>query len=434
MRRIIQNLIVYINISITIALLIGLLKWTLKVRFFYALFIYGLIIRLYCIIESKLFPAKINNNTTRSRKMIALMLPIIGPSFYSSTYTKSHYKYSNEQINSSFDYEELQYFNEGSEFFNNLYTTIEKSKKEIWIYFYIVKDDDLAEKFVKLLIKKHNEGIKVNVKVDAFGIFTSYSTFYKKLKKAKINIKIVKKLNKFDLSSNYSFRTHKKYIIIDNYIAYVGGMNLAQEYLGTSKKYGLWNDYMIKYNSKSLSKILINDFLGQKNVDNKSLSNQIIIESAHNDSTNIYNAIIKNIKSAKEKIIIVTPYISLTDELNELLKLRQYEVKIKFIVPGNHDGKFYANNVLKSYLSNFENIETYEIENTFVHSKLFQFDDEVLFGTVNFDMRSFFINDEILIKSKDKRVIKEINKLILKSKKVIYRKQKSIFKIFSDSI
>lgn len=392
--------------------------------------------RIYICLEMFFFPAKLNAHTLRRDRLKSLLIPVVGPIFSQFVHTTPVVETDMTLIDSSFDVERMKYYNNGIVFFNQLYERIEQAQQEIVLYFYIVGNDRLVEQFTKLLIKKHNEGVNVRIKVDALGMMDAYKSFYAMLKENNINIEIVSPTKYYDLNNILSYRTHKKFVIIDEEICFIGGMNLAQEYLGYSSKFGSWEDYMIKYKSKDLAKILKRDFLDKKFTIKKQHHNsRVIIENGCMNSTKIYNSFVRGIKEARNRIVIITPYISLTRELHELIQSKAKDIKVTFIVPGKSDGKFYAESVLKATLSQMENIEIREIENTFVHTKLYYFDDKVFFGSTNFDMRSFFINDEILIKTKTNfKFERELKRLFLISKETKYKKRKSMFRIFKDAM
>lgn len=395
-----------------------------------------IIARFYILIEMYFFPAKMNKYVNIYERIKPLFIPIIGPIYSQFVHTTPVVEIDSRTISSSFNFTSMKYYNSGIVFFNQLYEQIELAQNEIILYFYIVGNDKLVEQFANLLIRKHKEGIKIRVKIDALGAIDAYKSFYALLKKHKINIEIVSPTKYYDLNNILSYRTHKKFVIIDNQICYIGGMNLAQEYLGYSSKFGNWEDYMVKIKSNELAKILKKNFMDKRfSIKNHLSSSKILIENGSSKTDKIYRSFVEGIKNAKKRVIIVSPYVSLTEELTKIIENKSKTVPITFIVPGKSDGKFYAENVLKSTLSNFENVEIREIENTFVHTKLYFFDDRVLFGSVNFDMRSFFINDEILVSTKSNfKFERELNRLLQISKIKKYPKFKTIYHIFKNAM
>lgn len=436
MRRFLQFLIFFINFMILVYILPIQIIQLHHEYFWLYIFVYYMITRFYIVWETQAFPAKMNKFVDKREIALPLLIPFIGPMYVQFIHTSPVFSPKSKLVDANFDYEKMHFYNNGITFFNELYSQIENAQEEIVLYYYIVKDDDLVEQFTNLLIKKHQQNVKVKIKVDAFGLIDAYKSFYFKLKKNGINIKIVSEYKRWDFSNILSYRSHKKFVIIDNKICYLGGMNLAQEYLGFSSKYGMWEDYMIKYQSSQLATLLLNDFNDTTNkVKYKFNNSRLIIENGDLTTTKIYDKFMQNIEKAQERIIIITPYVSLTKEMFDLLERKAKDVKITFIVPGKTDGKFYASLVLKSTLAKIENIEIREVTNTFVHTKLYYFDKKILFGSTNFDMRSFFINDEILVSTKTNYKFEaELKRLISISKPVKYKKFNSFFDIFKNAM
>ena len=136
----------------------------------------------------------------------------------------------------------IDMFSDGKDFFRSLMKDIKAAKYSIDIEFYIIKPDFIGQRLLKLLTDKAKEGVQVRLLIDALG---SRRISDRKLKdfidaggKVEYFFKPKFKYLNFDLN----YRNHRKIVVIDNKYGYIGGFNIAKEYLGFKKKFGYWRD------------------------------------------------------------------------------------------------------------------------------------------------------------------------------------------------
>ena len=323
----------------------------------------------------------------------------------------------------------IQTFFEGKDFFTELKKSIQNAKNTINMEYYIFKLDKIGKEIIDLLIEKDKEGVKINIIID--GVNSHNSKLKKYLKNTGINLSLFFKtyIPFFNLRINY--RDHRKITIIDNEIAFIGGMNIGDEYLGESK-IGFWRDTSVKvygdivyslekefYFSLSIvqNKLVSNENLGK--ISNKALSSsikknrtslQVVSCGPNYEFPVIRDNFIKLIQEAKKTILIQTPYFVPDDLLLDTLKTAIISgIDVKIMIPSKADhpfiywvNQFYAGELLRL------GANIYRYENGFIHSKTLSVDDEVIsVGTCNFDYRSFYLNFEININIYNKEIATE---------------------------
>ena len=142
---------------------------------------------------------------------------------------------------------ETKVFFDGKELFDDILESLKKAQKSINIEFYIFKNDDIGSKVLDILKEKAKSGVEVRLLYDSVG---SRTTNRKKLQSA---IDASVKVGEFFpsllrlININMNFRNHRKIIVIDNKVGYVGGFNVGDEYLGKDPKFGYWRDTHIKF-------------------------------------------------------------------------------------------------------------------------------------------------------------------------------------------
>lgn len=359
-------------------------------------------------------------------------------------------------------FEDISFFYEGNDFFNNLISEIEKAKKTLRMEYFIFKNDKLGKKIAHTLIKKANEGVNIKIIIDGAG---GYSKFMiRKLRKNGIEVgiffpAIIPIFKIANLRANY--RDHRKITIIDSKVAFTGGFNIGDEYLGIGKL-GYWRDTGVKitgnivnqleqefFFSWNISKNKKNNFEYNLNFDNNipTTNNknyaQVVSSGPNYQFRTMRDNFLKLIMEAEKSIFIQTPYFVPDDNLLDALKISALSgIKIKIIIPSKPDHPFiyWINQYFVGELVKL-GVEIYQYEKGFIHSKLMIIDNEVAtLGTANFDYRSFYQNFEININLYSDSNIKNLVKqfyIDIENSKIISEQEfnsRSIFSKIKESI
>lgn len=302
--------------------------------------------------------------------------------------------------------------NNGDAFFPALEDAIKKAREYIMIEFYIMKTDAIGRRIMELLKAKAKEGVEVYIIYDHFGSERHLNRKYmNELKAAGVRISVFDPQKISLLNSNFNFRNHRKAIVIDGYIGFVGGLNLGDEYNHQSKKFGFWRDthLLVRGNGvTSIQNVFVKDwYYVTGGILNKPLDKTVeafpglfaILESGPDFEVGlIKDAYFKMIAQAKQSIRIVTPYLIIEPDMMTALRIAAKSgVRIQLLVPGKHDFAM-VGSATRSYYEQLlgYGVRIYEYTDRFVHSKILIIDDQTAsVGSVNFDPRSFHINFEV---------------------------------------
>lgn len=332
----------------------------------------------------------------------------------------------------------VELLNNGDIFFPRLIDELKKAKEYIMMEFYIIKTDTTGRQVLDVLREKAESGIDVYLLYDHFGSQKHCSKQYlSDLKKSGVKIAVFDPQQLTPLNTNVNFRNHRKAIVIDGKVGFVGGMNLADEYNHLSSKFGFWRDshVLIKGNGvTSIQNVFVKDWYYVLNeVINKPLDKTVelfeglftVIESGPDfENGLIKDVYLKMINHAKKSIKIVTPYLIIEPEMMLAMKIAVLSgVKVQILVPGLPDTKT-AGFATRSYYEVLleYGVEIYEYKDHFVHSKILVIDDNICsLGSVNFDPRSFHLNFEvtaIFSNEATNNVVNSFNQDLEKSKRI----------------
>ena len=354
---------------------------------------------------------------------------------------------------------DIQLYFTGKEFFSNLKKEIANAKKFINMEYFIFQFDGIGKEIADLLIKKANEGVEVNLIID--GVNLANFKLKRYFKNTGVNLYLFFRtyIPLFNVRINY--RDHRKVTIIDNRVAFVGGMNIGDEYLGKGK-IGYWRDTSVKIYGDIVSSFEKEFYFSLSIVKNKYLRDEKIsneISLKYEEDDNVYMQVIssgpnyefpairdnyiKLIQEARKSVFIQTPYFVPDDLLLDTLKsavLSGIDVKIMIPNKADHPFIYWINQYYVGELLRL-GANIYRYENGFIHSKTILVDEEVVsVGTCNFDYRSFYLNFEINLNIYNKEIANSFKtqyyKDIAISKKLTFNdfKRRSIFTKVKESV
>ncbi|MDR0844288.1 MAG: cardiolipin synthase [Tannerella sp.] len=307
---------------------------------------------------------------------------------------------------------ELSVYMNGKEKFNALLEEIDRAEHHIHLQYYIFMDDDIGIKIQKALIAKAKEGIKVRVLYDDVGSWNVKKLFFDEMKEAGIEVYPFLKVAFPVFTSKVNYRNHRKVVVIDGKVGFMGGMNIADRYIqGT--EWGTWRDTHFKILGKGVhglqsafsidwyvvSKHLIR---GKEYYPEEKIYGDSIIQFALSGPTGQWRMLMQAftfcISNAKKYIYIQTPYFLPTEGLNQALQtIALGGVDVRLMLPERSDTQT-AHMASHSFLDDMlkAGVKVYFYKTGFLHSKLMVIDDELTcIGSANFDFRSFEHNFEI---------------------------------------
>lgn len=303
---------------------------------------------------------------------------------------------------------------DGEETFNTILAELKQAKHHIHMEYYIVRDDAIGQEIKQILVEKARAGVQVRFLYDAVGSWQLSKKFRLEMKEAGIEVIAFGPVKMPFFNSKFNFRNHRKIIIIDGNVGFVGGLNIGDEYLGRNPSIGYWRDthLLVKGNAvRSLQLIFLQDwfymtnhsFLTEEYLTPVSEGNshggvQLIAGGPDNEWSVIKNIFFSMITTAKESIWIATPYFIPDEDIFSAIKIASLSgVDVRILVPSKPDKRivFHAS---RSYFPELleSGVRIFEYNRGFMHSKIIIVDGEIAsIGTCNMDMRSFHLNFEV---------------------------------------
>jgi cardiolipin synthase len=302
----------------------------------------------------------------------------------------------------------------GEETFHHILEKLKKARHHIHLEYYIVRHDRIGQEIKNILIEKARQGVKIRFLYDAVGSWQLSKSYINDLRNAGIEMVTFGPVKLPFLNNKFNFRNHRKIIIIDGTIGFVGGLNIGDEYLGRDKHIGFWRDTHLMLRGeavRTLQLIFLQDWYYMTNhsfltaeylspqIDDESHGGvQLIAGGPDNEWSVIKNIFFSMIGSAEKSVWIASPYFIPDEDIFSAIKIAALSgIDVRLLVPNKPDKRivFHAS---RSYFPELleAGVKVYEYQRGFMHSKIVIVDHELAsIGTSNMDMRSFHLNFEV---------------------------------------
>ncbi|MFD2410906.1 cardiolipin synthase [Paenibacillus rhizoplanae] len=328
---------------------------------------------------------------------------------------------------------EIVIYSDGHQKFAALFEDIRSARAEINIQYYIIQPDQLGTKLRDELILKAREGVKVRLLYDEVGSKRISRHFFKELRAAGGEVEVFFPSLLKPLNFRINNRNHRKLCIIDGSIAYIGGFNVGDEYLGQVPKFGYWRDTHLRITGNAVSHIQgrfildwhqagshergdYGEFVFNMEQHTGTSPVQIITSGPNSATEHLKNMYIKLILSAKESVYIQTPYFIPDTSFMDACKIALLSgVDLQIMIPSKPDHPFvyWATWAYAGDLLNY-GAKILLYENGFLHAKTIVADGEVAsVGTMNIDSRSFRLNFEVNAIVYDRAIAEQLQDIFL---------------------
>ncbi|CAN5260539.1 cardiolipin synthase [soil metagenome] len=305
----------------------------------------------------------------------------------------------------------------GENKFPEVLKALKEAKHHIHIEYYIFEDDNIGNQIKEVLIQKSYEGVKIRFIYDDFGSRSIRKTVVKELLDAGIEAFPFYEIFFIALSNRTNYRNHRKIIVIDGCVGFVGGINVSDRYINTSPKRNqiYWRDTHVQINGPGVYYLqylficdwnfcaeqflkLEDDFFCYEKSKNGNAIVQIAASGPDSDTPTIMFSLMEAIGMAQDEILVTSPYFIPGDSVLDALSVAALSgVKVKLLVPGKSDS-FIVNAAARSYYGEIMDAgaEIYLYKKGFVHAKTVVSDGQLaIIGTANMDHRSFELNFEV---------------------------------------
>ncbi|MEC2073763.1 cardiolipin synthase, partial [Alkalihalophilus marmarensis] len=310
---------------------------------------------------------------------------------------------------------ETKVLTDGKETYAHILQALKMAEHHIHLEYYIVRHDDLGNQIKDILISKAKEGVHVRFLYDGVGSWKLSKSYVEELRDAGVEMVSFSPVKLPFLTHTINYRNHRKIIVIDGVVGFVGGLNIGDEYLGKDAYFGYWRDthlYVRGEAVRTLQLIFLQDWhyqTGETILNQTYLSPSLsmtkgdggvqMIASGPDTRWEVNKKLFFSmITSAKKSIWIASPYFIPDDDILSALKIAALSgIDVRILVPNRPDKRivFHAS---RSYFPELleAGVKVYEYNRGFMHSKIILVDHEIAsIGTSNMDMRSFHLNFEV---------------------------------------
>ncbi len=301
---------------------------------------------------------------------------------------------------------------DGQNTFSRMFEDIDHARDYILLQYFIVHDDEVGRELKSRLIAKAEEGVRVYFLYDEMGCRKLPRPYIVDLSKAGVHIHpfgtTQGRGNRFQLN----FRNHRKITVVDGEIAYLGGHNVGDEYMGRSRKFGHWRDTHLRIDGPAVRHVQMSFFADWYFAVRSTIRMDWDTAATHPDGTDLLILgsgpadpmdtcslmFVLAIHAAESRIWISSPYFIPNEAVIAALQtaaLRGVDVRIMLPLKPDHLIVYLAGFSYMAQLAT-PNIRFFRYEPGFLHQKAFVVDERLaMVGTANADNRSFRLNFEI---------------------------------------
>ena len=337
----------------------------------------------------------------------------------------------NQNFALPFKNNETDVYVSGYEFFPALLAEISKATHHIHIVSYIIDDDPLGRLLRDTLIDKARKGVEVRLLFDDVGSWKTPNRFFEQMREEGIEVHPFMPVRFPAFTGKVNYRNHRKIIVIDGKVGFIGGMNLAQRYV-KGHKGTMWRDTHVKISGAAVYGLqrafLVDWFHADRTLitdrkyypDTTIAPNNSLIQIVTSSPTNVWEELeqgyIKILLSAKRYVYMETPYFLPTEPIFFAMRTAALSgVDVRLMVSLKTDSKL-VQMASRSYLTQTiqAGVKVICYEEGFNHTKLLVADDNVAtIGSANIDFRSFENNFEANAFFYDKSMAQRIKDIFL---------------------
>ncbi len=292
--------------------------------------------------------------------------------------------------------------------------SIDCAKESLRVEFYIFRDSDVGVRFLEAMLRARARGVRVRIMLDALGSVALQEKFFDRLKAAGGEFRWFNPLK----LRRIGFRNHRKSVVCDEKIGYVGGFNVGPEYEGDGVAKG-WHDMGIRVPA-SIARELALSFdalwamaeyrhhlftrLRRSTVQRiaSTPDGQLLTTAPGRGPFFLRNALAADLRTTRNADIISAYFLPPRQLRREIIRVVRRGGRARLIMAGKTDvalSQLAAHKLYAAFLR--AGVEIYEYQPQIMHTKFFKFDNICYVGSANMDKRSLMINYELLVRTQN---------------------------------
>ena len=307
----------------------------------------------------------------------------------------------------------MELFRNGGDFFPAMFREFDQATRHICIEFYILRNDRIGNLFAESLIKAVQRGVSVHLMYDYLGSLETPGAYFRRLEEAGVTCFPFNRPSFKRGLAWFDRRNHRKFAVIDGTRAFLGGMNIGDEYAGFGDSVLHWRDVGIRLEGAAvaqLQKHFVDLWTSETGSHPLKIAPPLLLSppgnaevmvvsgGPHHNASFIRSSFRMAIAGAAQSVRIVTPYFVPGPRIvRSLLRAAKRGVRVQLLLPATTDVPL-AKIASRAYLSPLlkAGVEIYERQGTILHAKVMLIDScWATVGSANFDLRSFHRNYEV---------------------------------------
>ena len=326
---------------------------------------------------------------------------------------------------------DLRLLVDGEATFDAIFEAIDKAHESIWIQFFIIHDDRLGRALAERLVAAAARGVKCHLLYDQVGSKSLSTAWPEHLRSAGILVEAFVTNRQIGRRFQINFRNHRKLVIIDSRVAFLGGLNVGDEYMGRSRRFGPWRDTHLRIEGPAVAGFQLS-FLEDWNYIKHELPEYRLrppslahgrnaavfpIASGPAESWSICPAVFLSvINSATRRLWMASPYFVPSSPLFYAIchaAIRGVDVRIMLPQMADHTLPWLSSFTYYPKLRE-AGVKVWRYQPGFMHQKVLLADEDIaIVGSINLDYRSFMLNFELSAAVQDKKFADDVEAMFL---------------------
>ncbi|AIZ34987.1 MULTISPECIES: cardiolipin synthase [Pseudomonas] len=318
----------------------------------------------------------------------------------------------------------------GTATFEAIFAAIERASDTVLVQFFIIHDDALGQRLQQLLLRKAAEGVKIYVLFDQVGSHALPSRYSQVLREGGVQIQAFSSKRGWFNRFQVNFRNHRKIVVVDGLVGFLGGHNVGDEYVGAHPRLSPWRDTHVQVSgpvlaclqesfaedwywaTRELPPLILPDAYPEDGV-----LCQVLATGPADPQETCQLFFVEAIQSATRRIWITSPYFVPDEAVVAALRLAVLRgVDVRILIPSRPDHRIvYAASSLFAFEAVRAGVRIFRYQPGFVHQKVILVDDDVsAVGSANMDNRSFRLNFEITLLTIDRAFADQVEAMLLR--------------------
>jgi cardiolipin synthase len=306
---------------------------------------------------------------------------------------------------------QIEIFRSGQALFDHLQQAIDQATEHIHLEYYIWQPDTTGQRIRQALERAALRGVQIRLLVDDVGSRSAKRSFFSSLEIAGGQIKRFLPVNPLNRQITLNNRNHRKLVVIDGRQAFIGGMNIGDQYAATAEEpwfdlhacvhgpvvHSIQETFCQDWYHASSEDLASRNYFPPTDFSGPAYAQLLSSGPADERWRSIHTFIFAAINLAQKKVYIETPYFVPDQPI--LLALRTAALRgvdVRLLLPGRSDhplvlyaGRSFQEELLEA------GVRIFEMNNIMTHAKTMMIDDYLsLIGSANLDQRSFRLNFE----------------------------------------